>query len=171
MIIGQVVPGHPRSTPHVYWGFSLCFVDYIFRSSLMSRRERTERANIFRPQVALQIQCDGSNAIGSPCLRSINNKSEIYFHGPSNSFSISLCFLISCTIMRLLSCIRRACVPQRLGFQHVLMSGSGSTIFCVGNPSHSDAWAGDFAKKWGAMVVDTCFINRPNDCQGWYTRP
>lgn len=62
-----------------------------------------------------------------------------------------------------------ACHPQDIGFQHVLMSGSGSTLFCIGSPSHSSPWVEDFTKKWGAMVVDTQFINRPVDAHAWYT--
>lgn len=61
------------------------------------------------------------------------------------------------------------CHPQELGFQHVLMSGSGSTLFCIGSPSHSSPWVEDFTKKWGAMVVDTHFINRSADAHTWYT--
>ncbi|CAM9726434.1 unnamed protein product [Hapterophycus canaliculatus] len=56
---------------------------------------------------------------------------------------------------------------QDLGFEHVLMSGSGSTIFCVGSPTHPGSWADEFAEKWGAMVVDTHFINRPVSNE-WY---
>lgn len=58
---------------------------------------------------------------------------------------------------------------EDLGFEHVLMSGSGSTIFCIGSPTHTGAWTEDFAKKWGAMVVDTHFINKPVDAKAWYT--
>ncbi|CAN0143630.1 unnamed protein product [Scytosiphon promiscuus] len=57
---------------------------------------------------------------------------------------------------------------QDLGFEHVLMSGSGSTIFCIGSPTHPSSWADKFAHKWGAMVVDTHFINRPVDSNVWY---
>lgn len=48
------------------------------------------------------------------------------------------------------------------------MSGSGSTIFCIGNPTETGAWAEEFAQKWEAMVVDTHFINRPVDANVWY---
>ncbi|CAM9276402.1 unnamed protein product [Ectocarpus fasciculatus] len=57
---------------------------------------------------------------------------------------------------------------QTLGFDHVLMSGSGSTIFCIGSPTHGSSWTKKFAEKWGAMVVDTHFINRPVDANAWY---
>lgn len=58
---------------------------------------------------------------------------------------------------------------QGLGFEHVLMSGSGSTIFCIGSPTHPGSWTEEFAEKWGAMVIDTLFINRPVDANVWYT--
>lgn len=48
------------------------------------------------------------------------------------------------------------------------MSGSGSTIFCIGNPTHAGAWTEEFAEKWGAMVIDTHFINRAVDANAWY---
>ncbi|CAB1099361.1 unnamed protein product [Ectocarpus sp. CCAP 1310/34] len=57
---------------------------------------------------------------------------------------------------------------QTLGFDHVLMSGSGSTIFCIGSPMHGSSWTKEFAEKWGAMVVDTHFINRPVEDNAWY---
>ncbi|CAM9860950.1 unnamed protein product [Ectocarpus sp. 12 AP-2014] len=57
---------------------------------------------------------------------------------------------------------------QTLGFEHVLMSGSGSTIFCIGSPTHGSSWTKEFAEKWGAMVVDTHFINRPVEDNAWY---
>lgn len=58
---------------------------------------------------------------------------------------------------------------QGLGFEHVLMSGSGSTIFCIGSPTHPASWTEEFAEKWGAMVIDTHFINRPLDANVWYS--
>eukprot|EP00904_Undaria_pinnatifida_P011193 jgi/Undpi1/7203/HiC_scaffold_22.g09677.m1 len=57
---------------------------------------------------------------------------------------------------------------QALGFEHVLMSGSGSTIFCVGSPTTPGPWSKEFANKWGALVVDTHFINRPVGSHAWY---
>lgn len=57
---------------------------------------------------------------------------------------------------------------QGLGFDHVLMSGSGSTIFCIGSPELPGPWTDEFAEKWGAMVIDTHFINRPIDDNVWY---
>ncbi|CAM9153470.1 unnamed protein product [Choristocarpus tenellus] len=61
---------------------------------------------------------------------------------------------------------------QGLGFQHVLMSGSGSTIFCLGASPHTDpCWMEDFAEKWGAMVCETTFINRSIKSNTWYTAP
>lgn len=60
-------------------------------------------------------------------------------------------------------------IVQALGFEHVLMSGSGSTIFCIGSPTTTGPWSEDFANKWGALVVDTHFINRPVGSHAWYT--
>lgn len=60
-------------------------------------------------------------------------------------------------------------VLQALGFEHVLMSGSGSTIFCIGSPTTAGPWSEDFANKWAALVVDTHFINRPVGSHEWYT--
>ncbi|CAM9535852.1 unnamed protein product [Discosporangium mesarthrocarpum] len=57
---------------------------------------------------------------------------------------------------------------QAQGFKHVLMSGSGSTIFCLGNPSQPNlGWAQSFADKWGVTVHETKFINRCEPAN-WY---
>ena len=57
------------------------------------------------------------------------------------------------------------------GFSHVLMSGSGSTIFCVGEPS-DDAkatWQEELrAKHSGVEIYEQAFCGRPDDEQVWY---
>lgn len=60
---------------------------------------------------------------------------------------------------------------QALGFRHVLMSGSGSTIFCIGDASCGGSWVEAFSKKWDALVVETSFINRCTDRDTWYMPP
>ena len=81
---------------------------------------------------------------------------EKYFVGINKHLSPSV---PSCVLFRGL---------QGLGFDHVLMSGSGSTIFCIGSPERAGSWTDEFAKKWEAMVIDTHFINRPVDDNAWY---
>lgn len=57
------------------------------------------------------------------------------------------------------------------GFEHVLMSGSGSTIFCVGSPAESAAstWQESLtAKHPGIQIFDQAFCGRPEDEKLWY---
>jgi 4-diphosphocytidyl-2-C-methyl-D-erythritol kinase len=60
-------------------------------------------------------------------------------------------------------------LEQEEGFQHVMMSGSGTTIFCIGEPSNKP----DFIKRFGSrsdlQVFFSEFINRNND--KWFERP
>ncbi|CAM9242377.1 unnamed protein product [Ascophyllum nodosum] len=57
---------------------------------------------------------------------------------------------------------------EDLGFKHVVMSGSGSTMFCIGNPTGDGHWQEHFSKKWGATIVKTRYINRASDPHTWY---
>ena len=56
-------------------------------------------------------------------------------------------------------------------FRNVMMSGSGSTIFCVGEPS-DDAkatWQEELrAKHSGVEIYEQAFCGRPDDEQVWY---
>ncbi|GKY92029.1 hypothetical protein MPSEU_000174500 [Mayamaea pseudoterrestris] len=55
------------------------------------------------------------------------------------------------------------------GFDHVLMSGSGSTIFCLGEPKDASAFQHEFVvkdNKHGVDVFVSKFINRPEG--EWY---
>lgn len=51
------------------------------------------------------------------------------------------------------------------GFQTVLMSGSGSTIFALGRPTDLE-WPLRFVKEWDCFMYRTSFINRDED--SWY---
>lgn len=72
-----------------------------------------------------------------------------------------------------------ACVPllatlkQELlhvkGFQRVLMSGSGSTIFCIGQPADKEAFEKEFGQRQELNVFYTEFITRKEG--EWFERP
>jgi 4-diphosphocytidyl-2-C-methyl-D-erythritol kinase len=57
-----------------------------------------------------------------------------------------------------------------LGFDHVMMSGSGSTIFAVGKPSSGKAgkWQADLKSKHGVEIFEESFCDRPEDDRLWY---
>jgi 4-diphosphocytidyl-2-C-methyl-D-erythritol kinase len=55
------------------------------------------------------------------------------------------------------------------GFQHVMMSGSGTSIFCIGNPEDGDAFEKKFGQREDLQVFFAEFINRPEGV--WYERP
>ena len=56
------------------------------------------------------------------------------------------------------------------GFQNVMMSGSGSTIFAIGEPDDSvaDTWQAELASEFDAAVFAERFCNRPEDEKAWY---
>lgn len=56
------------------------------------------------------------------------------------------------------------------GFQHVMMSGSGTSIFCIGNPTDKEAFEEKFGSRNDLQVFFAEFINRPND-DVWYEQP
>jgi 4-diphosphocytidyl-2-C-methyl-D-erythritol kinase len=60
-------------------------------------------------------------------------------------------------------------LEQEEGFQHVLMSGSGTTIFCIGEPSHKQQFEEKFASRSDLQVFFSEFINRDKD--KWFERP
>lgn len=55
------------------------------------------------------------------------------------------------------------------GFQHVLMSGSGTTIFCVGEPSNKQDFMRRFGSRSDLQVFFSEFINREEGA--WFERP
>lgn len=55
------------------------------------------------------------------------------------------------------------------GFQHVMMSGSGTSIFCIGEPVDQDAFDQTFGQRDDLKVFFSEFINRPEGV--WFTRP
>jgi len=60
---------------------------------------------------------------------------------------------------------------QTFGFAHVMMSGSGSTIFCVGPPgeAHLDTWRDALKEKYDDVeVYEQSFCRRPDDETLWY---
>ncbi|KAG5185895.1 4-diphosphocytidyl-2c-methyl-d-erythritol kinase [Tribonema minus] len=56
---------------------------------------------------------------------------------------------------------------QAAGFKVVLMSGSGTTLFALGDPADRD-WPIVFTRKWGCNIWRTEFINRPEGEHLWY---
>lgn len=72
-----------------------------------------------------------------------------------------------------------SCVPQLKelkdellkvkGFDHVLMSGSGTSIFCLGKPADETRFLETFGKRPGLRVVQSEFISRPEG--SWYSAP
>ena len=55
------------------------------------------------------------------------------------------------------------------GFQHVMMSGSGTSIFCLGEPANLDTFNNLIGSLPNLQVFFAEFINRPTD--SWYERP
>lgn len=56
------------------------------------------------------------------------------------------------------------------GFDAVMMSGSGSTVFCVGAPSAdaADSWQAEVADKYDAEIFEQAFCSRGEDEKLWY---
>ena len=56
------------------------------------------------------------------------------------------------------------------GFANVMMSGSGSTVFAIGEPAaeQADTWQADVAERFGAEVWARKFCGRPDDATCWY---
>ncbi|KAL7460703.1 hypothetical protein ACHAXS_003139 [Conticribra weissflogii] len=55
------------------------------------------------------------------------------------------------------------------GFDHVMMSGSGTSIFCIGEPDDKDAFMTQFDKREGVSVFNAEFITREEGY--WYKTP
>jgi len=54
------------------------------------------------------------------------------------------------------------------GFDRVLMSGSGSSIFCIGRPDDGDAFYERFERRDDVDVFPTHFINRGEGAGDWF---
>lgn len=55
------------------------------------------------------------------------------------------------------------------GFDHVMMSGSGTSIFCIGEPTDGEAFAKDFGGREGVNVFDAEFVDREEG--RWFVDP
>jgi 4-diphosphocytidyl-2-C-methyl-D-erythritol kinase len=55
------------------------------------------------------------------------------------------------------------------GFDHVMMSGSGTSIFCLGQPDDVEQFKRTFAERDGLQVFFSEFINRPDGV--WFESP
>lgn len=55
------------------------------------------------------------------------------------------------------------------GFDHVMMSGSGTSIFCIGEPDDKEAFMKEFDSRDGVSVFNSEFINRDDGC--WFESP
>ena len=55
------------------------------------------------------------------------------------------------------------------GFDHVMMSGSGTSIFCIGEPTDKDAFMKEFDERDGVSVFNAAFINREEG--SWFQDP
>lgn len=60
-------------------------------------------------------------------------------------------------------------LKQVEGFKHVMMSGSGTSIFCIGEPNDPEQFQKDFGEDQDLMVFFTEFINREEGT--WFERP
>lgn len=62
---------------------------------------------------------------------------------------------------------------RAVGFPHVMMSGSGSTIFALGAPGASVAgtWQADLAAKHGVEIFEQNFCSRGAATERWYGEP
>jgi len=58
---------------------------------------------------------------------------------------------------------------QVKGFQHVMMSGSGTSIFCLGEPEDRAAFETSFGSREDLKVFFTEFINRGDG--EWFQKP
>ncbi len=57
---------------------------------------------------------------------------------------------------------------QGYGFGAVMMSGSGSTIFCIGQPSSAADWKREIRDKYDVEIYDEAFCRRGGDEKLWY---
>mmetsp|Transcript_4367 Transcript_4367/g.8662 ORF Transcript_4367/g.8662 Transcript_4367/m.8662 type:complete len:353 (+) Transcript_4367:97-1155(+) len=55
------------------------------------------------------------------------------------------------------------------GFDHVMMSGSGTSIFCIGEPNDKDSFMKEFDEREGVSVFNTEFISREEG--SWFVNP
>ena len=55
------------------------------------------------------------------------------------------------------------------GFDHVMMSGSGTSIFCIGEPEDKEAFMKEFDGREGVSVFNAEFINREEG--SWFENP
>jgi 4-diphosphocytidyl-2-C-methyl-D-erythritol kinase len=55
------------------------------------------------------------------------------------------------------------------GFDHVMMSGSGTSIFCMGEPTDLDSFKKNFVERDNIQVFFSEFINRPDGI--WFEQP
>ena len=55
------------------------------------------------------------------------------------------------------------------GFDHVMMSGSGTSIFCLGEPADRGAFDKKFSERDNLQVFFSEFISRPEGV--WFERP
>ena len=60
-------------------------------------------------------------------------------------------------------------LQQVKGFRHVMMSGSGTSIFCIGEPEDKEAFVRTFGERDGLQVFFSEFINREDNM--WFERP
>lgn len=60
-------------------------------------------------------------------------------------------------------------LQQVSGFDHVMMSGSGTSIFCLGEPDNVDEFKRKFGSRKELKVFFSEFIDRPNGL--WYNQP
>jgi 4-diphosphocytidyl-2-C-methyl-D-erythritol kinase len=55
------------------------------------------------------------------------------------------------------------------GFHHVMMSGSGTSIYCIGEPNDMNSFMSTFNERVGISVFNTEFINREDG--KWFESP
>ena len=55
------------------------------------------------------------------------------------------------------------------GFHHVTMSGSGTAIFCIGEPKDKEEFMREFDGREGLSVFNAEFISREDGC--WFKSP
>lgn len=55
------------------------------------------------------------------------------------------------------------------GFDHVMMSGSGTSIFCIGEPDDKEGFMKEFDSRDGVSVFNAEFITRNDGC--WFEKP
>ena len=60
-------------------------------------------------------------------------------------------------------------LQQVPGFQHVMMSGSGTSVFCLGEPENREQFQKDFGSRDDLKVFFAEFINREEG--EWFQRP